>query len=67
MKRFLFILGFLVSLQAANTQALNAISIEDCYKLAKQNYPLIKRQALITKAGSIPLPTFQPPFFRNLP
>lgn len=50
MKRFLVILSFLVSLQAANAQNSNAISIEDCYKLAKQNYPLIKRQDLITKS-----------------
>jgi outer membrane protein TolC len=50
MKCLLVIFSFLVSLFAANAQVSNAISIEDCYKLAKQNYPLIKRQDLITKS-----------------
>jgi outer membrane protein TolC len=49
MKRFLVILSLLASLQASNAQDSNVLSIEDCHKLAKQNYPLIKRQALISK------------------
>lgn len=50
MKRLLVIFSFLVSLQVASAQTSNVVSIEDCYKLAKQNYPLIKRQDLIKKS-----------------
>lgn len=50
MKRFLAILILSASLHAANAQASNTISIGDCYKLAKQNYPLIKKQDLIAKS-----------------
>jgi outer membrane protein TolC len=51
MKRSLVILSLLVSLQATNAQLPGSISIDACYKLAKQNYPLIKKQDLIKKTG----------------
>ena len=41
--------SFLVSLHTVNAQKANSIFIEECYRLAKQNYPLVKQQDLIAK------------------
>ena len=50
MKHLLAIFFIPVSFFSGSAQAQNTISIEECYKLAKQNYPLIKQQDLITKS-----------------
>ncbi|MEP7373231.1 MAG: TolC family protein [Chitinophagaceae bacterium] len=50
MKRLVYILIILASLLMGSAQAQNVISIEDCYTLAKQNYPLVKQRDLITKS-----------------
>lgn len=43
------VLPLLLLMSFANGQ-IKTISIEDCYRLAQENFPLIKRQALILKS-----------------
>ncbi len=50
MKRLVCILIILDFLVTGSSRAQSSISIEDCYRLAKQNYPLLKQQDLITKS-----------------
>lgn len=41
---------FLLSLTVLNAQKNNLLSIEQCYQLAEQNYPLIKQYALLEQS-----------------
>ena len=50
MKRSAYILIIQVFLVTGSLKAQYAISLEECYTLAKQNYPLVKQQDLITKS-----------------
>ncbi len=50
MKTVFFTLSFLLNLLSANSQTSKAITLADCYALAKQNYPLIKQRELILKS-----------------
>jgi hypothetical protein len=43
------VLPLLLFMSFASGQ-IKTISIEDCYRLAQENFPLIKRQALIQKS-----------------
>lgn len=36
----------------ANAQELNSITLEDCYRLARENYPLIKQKDLMTLSSA---------------
>jgi len=49
MKSILFISG-IFSFGLAMAQAAEPLSIEDCYTMARQNYPLIKKQDLIAES-----------------
>jgi outer membrane protein TolC len=50
MKRLLFILSIFAALFTAKAQTAKPLSLEDCYSLARQNYPLVKQQELILKS-----------------
>ncbi|MGZ5220604.1 MAG: TolC family protein [Chitinophagaceae bacterium] len=49
MKHIFFILGVLSLPLAINAQKAQSLSLEDCYTLARQNFPLIKQKDLIQK------------------
>lgn len=50
MKRLLFVLSsFFAGWLAAKAQTVTSLSIDDCYRLARQNFPLIKQKDLIQK------------------
>jgi outer membrane protein TolC len=49
MKRLFFIIGILSLTFTINAQITEPLSLEDCYNLARQNYPLVKQQELIQK------------------
>lgn len=53
MKRLLpvlLIVAEFIYVPTSAAQAINTVTIEDCYQLAKQNYPLVKQRELITKS-----------------
>ena len=50
MKHLFFIIGILGLAFSANAQTPNPITLEECYNLARQNYPLVKQQELIQKS-----------------
>jgi outer membrane protein TolC len=50
MKRLLFVLSsFFAGWLAAKAQTVTSLSIDDCYRLARQNFPFIKQKDLIQK------------------
>lgn len=49
MKHFFSIIGVLSLSLTINAQTPPSLSLEDCYTLARQNYPLIKQKDLIQK------------------
>lgn len=50
MNRILFIiLSFCLGTMAAKSQTVTSLTIDDCYRLARQNFPLIKQKDLIQK------------------
>lgn len=50
MKRLLFVISsFFAGLLAAKAQTVTSLSIDDCYRLARQNFPLIQQKDLIQK------------------
>lgn len=53
MKRILFILG--ICSASVNLQAQQSLTLEECYSLAKENYPLVKQRDLITKSNTYSL------------
>lgn len=50
MKHLFFIIGILGLAYSVNAQTINRITLEECYNLARQNYPLVKQQELIQKS-----------------
>jgi len=48
--KYLFLIGILSFAFIVNAQTTNPLSLEDCYTLAKQNYPLVRQQELIQKS-----------------
>jgi len=50
MKHLFFIISILGLAFSANAQTPNPITLEECYNLARQNYPLVKQQELIQKS-----------------
>ena len=50
MKHLFFIVGILGLAFSANAQTPDPITLEECYNLARQNYPLVKQQELIQKS-----------------
>lgn len=50
MKYLFFIIGILGLTFSVNAQTINPITLEECYNLARQNYPLVKQQELIQKS-----------------
>src|SRR5688572_241453 len=53
MKRILFIISLCTV--AFTTGAQKLLTIEDCYSLSRENYPLVKQHNLITKSNSYSL------------
>ncbi|MEN0053868.1 MAG: TolC family protein [Mucilaginibacter sp.] len=51
MKHLFLTLSIFTVIFAVNAQTPKPLRLEDCYTLARQNYPLIKRQELITKSA----------------
>jgi len=51
MKHFFLTLSICTVMFAVSAQTPKQLRLEDCYALARQNYPLIKRQQLITKSA----------------
>lgn len=50
MKRLLFVIfSFSAGLVIAKAQTITSLSIDECYQLARQNFPLIKQKDLIQK------------------
>jgi len=50
MKRIFFIIGICGGLLNAGAQIRTILTIEDCYRLARINYPLLKQKDLILKS-----------------
>lgn len=50
MKHLFFIVGILGLAFSVNAQIPDPITLEECYNLARQNYPLVKQQELIQKS-----------------
>lgn len=50
MKRLVYAIIFLALATGLKAQTTGTLSIEECYKLAQLNYPLIKQQGLISKS-----------------
>ena len=50
MKHLFFIIGILGLAFSANAQTPDPITLEECYNLARRNYPLVKQQELIQKS-----------------
>src|SRR5579862_6013973 len=50
MKLIFFITCICVAWNTVNAQTAKTLTIEDCYKLARQNYPLIKQKEIISKS-----------------
>src|SRR3989337_3585923 len=48
--KYFFLIGILSLASSVNAQTTDCVSLEDCYNLARQNYPLIKQQELIQKS-----------------
>ena len=48
--KHLFLIGILSLAFTANAQTTDPLSLDDCYALARQNYPLVKQLALIQKS-----------------
>ena len=48
--KHLFLIGILSLAFTANAQTTDPLSLDDCYALARQNYPLVKQQELIQKS-----------------
>jgi outer membrane protein TolC len=48
--KYLFLIGILSLSFSLNAQTTDPLSLEDCYMLARQNYPLVKQQELIQKS-----------------
>lgn len=48
--KHLFLIGLLGLAFTANAQTPDPLSLNDCYALARQNYPLVKQQELIHKS-----------------
>ena len=48
--KYFFLIGILSLASSVNAQTTDSVSLEDCYNLARQNYPLIKQQELIQKS-----------------
>ncbi len=51
MKKYRFIFSVILSFTVGILQAQTKLSIEQCYDLAKKNYPLVKQMELITKTA----------------
>lgn len=51
MKNVLFTIGICALLYSANAQTAMPLTIEHCYTMARQNYPLAKRHELIKKSA----------------
>ncbi|CAH0274013.1 MULTISPECIES: TolC family protein [unclassified Pedobacter] len=49
-KQFLFC-AFQLLVLVSGAQTANKLSLQDCYQLAEQNYPLVKQRELITKTA----------------
>lgn len=49
-KQFLFC-AFQLLVLVSRAQTANKLSLQDCYQLAEQNYPLVKQRELITKTA----------------
>ncbi|CAH0310064.1 hypothetical protein SRABI27_04740 [Pedobacter sp. Bi27] len=49
-KQFLFC-AFQLLVLLSQAQTANKLSLQDCYQLAEQNYPLVKQRELITKTA----------------
>ncbi len=54
LRNIITVLPLLAIVTTAKTQ-IKQLTIEECYNLAKQNYPLIKKQFLIAKSSSFAL------------
>lgn len=55
MKVFIKLLApvfLLISIQQLQAQSNNTLTIEECYQLARNNYPLVKQSELITKSAA---------------
>jgi outer membrane protein TolC len=50
MKLISLIASICVALNSADAQVVQTLSIENCYRMARQNYPLTKQKALIVKS-----------------
>jgi hypothetical protein len=48
--KYFFLIGILSFSFSVNAQTTDPLSLEDCYTLARQNYPLVKQQELIQKS-----------------
>lgn len=46
------VLVLLFNFSIARTQELNSISLDDCYRMARENYPLIKQKELLNLSTS---------------
>ena len=51
MKSLYFIIIICFVIFRTNAQSGAQLSLEECYKLARQNYPLVKQAELISKAA----------------
>ncbi|MBC7381627.1 MAG: TolC family protein [Bacteroidia bacterium] len=51
MKQLLFMISISMVIITSNTQAQISLTIEECYKLARQNYPLVKQSGLLIKSA----------------
>jgi outer membrane protein TolC len=58
-KWFLIFAAQLIAIALCKAQSTNSLSISDCYKLAEQNYPLVKRYDLIKKTADYSLENLQ--------
>lgn len=52
MKKILLIGYLLASVYTANAQAAKELSLEECYSLARENYPLVKQRELIVQSSA---------------
>ena len=50
MKNFIIALSMGLAFLTADAQTVKSVSIEECYRLARQNYPLIRQKELIAKS-----------------
>ncbi len=69
MKHLFFIVGILSLAFTINAQTTELLSLEECYALARQNYPLVNQQELIQKSKEYSIENiskgYLPQFFVN--